>query len=76
MKMGSKKYKYLALISGVIGAIVGGYLWKSLVESGVYADETGTGGYITGFEVSLAVLGTLLLIATVGFLIKYSIEKE
>lgn len=70
MKIRSKKYKYLAIISGMIGVIIISYLWKTFVDRGIYADETGTGGYTTWFEMLLIGVGLSLLIATIVFLIK------
>lgn len=70
MKKKNIKQKYLAALLVITSFSIMGYLWVTLVERGLHADETRTGGYTTIPEIAMGVLAILLLIYAIALLLK------
>jgi hypothetical protein len=54
--------RIVAAILFGIGAVIFGYLWKVLGDRGIWADQTGAGGYTTSTELALLITSLLLLL--------------
>jgi hypothetical protein len=58
------KIGVLSAIITAIGVLLLSYVWQVLGDRGIYADEHGTGGYITIFEVAMLLMGVALLVTS------------
>lgn len=63
-----KLNRKFALGTLVMGLVTLSYLAKMLYDRGIYADVSGTSGYITNLEILFIIMGFVLLVAGLGML--------
>ena len=73
---GITRLRLLASMMFLSGMIILGYFWKILGERGMYADETGTGGYTTGIEAALILVGLVLVVCSIVLVVVSSSRKK